>query len=105
MSEEHIVNGRMERRLPIVVVVRVALVGRDGEERGYTDNISRHGACIFSKDRRQLGDEVKVTPVNEESTVCGRVVYCHSRADDHYEIGVHFRNSVVWSALLRYDGL
>lgn len=101
--------GRMERRLPIVVIVCLALAeraGTDGEERTYTDNISAHGACIFSTHPWPLGVKVRVTPVKEESTACGKVVYCHRRADDHYEIGVQFQDGpVTWSALRRYDGL
>ncbi len=102
------VSGRMERRLPIVVIVGLVAerAGTDGEERTYTDNISAHGACIFSTHRWELGDKVRVTPVNEESTACGKVVYCHRRADDHYDIGVQFQDGpVMWSALRRYDGL
>jgi PilZ domain len=109
MPLDHIVSGRMERRLPIVVVVRLAQAERptsNGEERTYTDNISPHGARIFSKKPWQLGDEVIVTPVNEESTARGSVVYCHRLDNDHYGLGVQFQNRpVVWSALRRYDGL
>jgi len=100
--------GRMERRLPIVVIVRLALAepaGTDGEERTYTDNISAHGARIFSKHAWQLGDKVKVTPVNEESTAWGNVVYCQRRAGNQYEVGVQFQDRATWSALRRYDGL
>jgi len=89
------VSGRMERRLPVIVVVRLALAeraGTDGEERTYTDNISAHGARVFSRRPWQLGDKVRVTPVNEESTVRGKVVYCHRLADDRYGIGVQFRD-------------
>src|SRR5690348_718471 len=93
--------GRMERRLPIVVIVCLALAeraGSDEEERTYTDNISAHGASIFSRHAWQLGDKVSVSPVNEESTACGKVVYCHRRANRHYEIGVQFQDGpVVWS--------
>jgi hypothetical protein len=100
--------GRMERRLPIVVIVRLGLAERsasDREERTYTDNISAHGACIFSTHPWQHGDEVSVTPANEEATAFGNVVYCHRRADGHYDIGVQFRDRPEWSALRRYDGL
>lgn len=103
------VSGRMERRLPVIVVVRLALAeraGTDGEERTYTDNISAHGARVFSRRPWQLGDKVRVTPVNEESTVRGKVVYCHRLADDRYGIGVQFRDRpVMWSVVRRYDGL
>lgn len=109
MLLQQTVSGRMNRRLPIVVIVRLALAertGADAEERTYTDNISAHGACIFSTHPWQLGEKVRVTPVNEESTAFGKVVYCHKRADGHYDIGVQFQDSpVMWSALRRYDGL
>ena len=100
--------GRMERRLPIVVIVRLGLAERsasDREERTYTDNISAHGASIFSIQPWQLGDKVRVTPVNEASTVLGKVVYCHRLDDDRYEIGVQFQDRPEWSTLRRYEGL
>ncbi len=108
MPVDHTVSGRIERRLPIVVIVRLVAerAGSDGEQRTYTDNISTHGACIFSRHPWQLGDKVRVTPVNEESTACGKVIYCHRRTHGHYDIGVQFQDGpVMWSALRRYDGL
>ena len=102
-------GGRMERRLPIVVVVRLAPAepaGTDREERTYTDNVSAHGAHIFSRHPWQSGDTVRVTPVNEESTACGKVVYCHKLADNRYDIGVTFQDRpVTWSVVRRYDGI
>src|SRR5260370_38663951 len=52
-------GGRMERRLPIVVVGRLApaeRAGTDGEERTYTHKISAPGGHIFSRRPWQLGD-------------------------------------------------
>jgi PilZ domain len=109
MPLDHTLGGRMERRLPIVVVVRLALAeraGSEGEERTYTDNISAHGAHIFSRHPWQLGDQVRVTPVNEESTAYGKVVYCHKLTDGRYNIGVAFQDHpVTWSIVRRYDGI
>ena len=62
---DHTLSGRMEMRLPIVVVVRLAQAeraGADGEERTYTDNISLRGARVYSNRSWQLGDAVQVTP-------------------------------------------
>jgi hypothetical protein len=98
----------MERRLPIVVVVRLAQaerVGADGEERTYTDNISSRGARLYSIRPWQLGDAVQVTPRNE-NPACGNVVYCQTLDDGRFVIGVKFQDRPVsWSVMLRYDGL
>jgi len=108
MSLDHTLSGRLERRLPIIVIVCLAQVDRastQGEERTFTDNISAHGARVFSKHPWQLGDAVMVTPVNEETT-CGSVVYCQRLADDRYSIGVKFQDCIhMWSAMRRYDGI
>ena len=100
-------SGRMERRLPIVVVVRLAeakCASTDGEERTYTDNISSRGARLYSIRPWQLGDAVQVTPRNEDPA-CGNVVYCQTLPDSRYVIGVMFQDRpVMWSATRRYDG-
>jgi hypothetical protein len=109
MPLDHTLDGRSERRLPIVVMVRLTQAeraGTDGEERTYTDNISAHGARAFSRRPWRPGSEVVVTPVNEESTTCGKVVYCQRLADDRYCIGVKFQDRPVrWSVMRRYDGI
>jgi hypothetical protein len=106
---DHELSGRTERRLPIIVVVRLAHsqpAGTDGdEERTYTDNISPRGARVFSKHVWQLGDAVRVTPLNGDSA-CGEIAYCQKLPDVRYSIGVKFHNSSVrWPALQRYNGL
>jgi hypothetical protein len=106
---DHELSGRTEKRLPIIVVVRLAhcqTASIDAEgERTYTDNISPHGARVFSKHLWQMGDAVRVTPLNGDSA-CGKVAYCQRLRDDRYSIGVKFHsNSVKWSALQRYNGL
>jgi hypothetical protein len=108
MSLDQTISGRMERRLPIILIVRLAVArsaGTDGEERTYTDNISAHGARVFSKQPLQPDDEIMVTPVNEEA-VCGNVVYCQRVGDNLYGIGVKFQDrTVTWSAMRRFDGI
>jgi PilZ domain len=108
MPLDQTLSGRMERRLPIVVVVRLVRaegVGVDGEERTYTDNISSHGARVYSIRHWQLGDAVQVTPRNEDPA-CGNVIYCQTLEDGRFAIGVKFQErTIAWSALHRYDGL
>ncbi|MGB7284337.1 MAG: PilZ domain-containing protein [Candidatus Acidiferrum sp.] len=107
MSLDPTVSGRAERRLPIIVVVRLAPVERaagEAEERTYTDNVSAHGARLFSKRPWKPDDEILVTPRNEETT-SAKVVYCQRLADDHFAIGVKFQNGGgEWSIIHRYDG-
>lgn len=98
----------MERRLPIVVVVRLAQAERAGvdrEERTFTDNISSRGVRVYSVRPWQVGDAVQVTPRTEDPA-CGNVVYCQTLGDGRFVIGVNFHDRpVMWSVLLRYDGL
>ena len=109
MSLDHWLGGRMERRLPIIVVVRLAHstaegADADGEEKTYTDNISSRGARIFSRQEWQLGDALQVTPLNGNSA-CGKVVYCHKLPDNRYSIGVQFQDHpITWSILQRFGG-
>ena len=104
---DHGPSGRMKRRLPIIVVVRLAPVvsaATDGE-RTFTDNISAQGARVFSKHAWPLGDLVRLTPLNEDAA-CGRVIYCQQLPDNRYGIGVKFQDHLVtWSTLRRYNGL
>ena len=98
----------MERRLPIIVVVRLARpesTNLDSEERTFTDNISSHGARIFSRQPWQPGEAVHVTPVHQASA-CGRVIYCQKLHDNRYSIGLHFPDHPVnWSTLQSYTGM
>lgn len=105
---EHWPTGRTERRLPIIVVVRLALAesaSTNGEEKTFTDNISAHGARVFSKQAWQPGDKLRVTPLNGD-VACGQVVYCQRLPRDRYSIGLKFQDRpVTWSTLLKRNGL
>jgi hypothetical protein len=97
----------MERRLLIIVVLRLApavSAASDGE-RTFTDNISAHGARIFSNHAWQAGDAVRVTPLNEDS-VWAQVVYSEMLPNNRYGIGIKFQDGpVTWSVMRRYDSL
>ena len=109
MSADPIFKGRMERRLPIIVVVSLTRAERpdtddDKTEKTYTDNISLHGARVFSRFRWEPGEMVRVTPLHYEC-VCGKVVYCQRLADGRHTIGVNFQNRAIsWSILKRFGG-
>jgi hypothetical protein len=108
MLQDNALIGRTEKRLPIIVVVSLASLGRmttDGAEWTYTDNVSAHGAHVFSKHLWQPGEEITLTPFKEE-TASGNVVYCQRIAGDRYWIGVQLKDHPnTWRAIRRYDGI
>jgi hypothetical protein len=110
MSADPTLVGRVERRLPIIVVVRLAPAERpdtdaDQSEKTYTDNISLHGARVISRFPWQPGEMVNVAPLNYDCG-CGKVVYCQRLADGRYAFGVNFQDRpITWSILERFDGV
>ena len=108
MLQDNTLIGRKEKRLPIIVVVSLADLGQtttDGAEWTYTDNISAHGARVFSKYVRQPGDEITLTPFREE-TASGEVIYCQRITGDRYWVGVRLKDHpITWRAIRRYDGI
>jgi hypothetical protein len=99
--------GRMEKRLPIAIIVRVAPAqeqSANGAEMTYTDNVSVHGARVVSARPWQTGDMAQVTSLKDEITLSGKVVYCHKLQDQRYLIGLSFQGRrVTWSAYTTYS--
>jgi hypothetical protein len=98
--------GRMERRIPIAIVVRLAHEkdsADSDEELTYTDNVSAHGARVVSGRPWKTGEIAKVTSLKEEAAMRGKVVYCQKRQEGRYFIGLNFLDrGVVWSAYRTY---
>src|SRR5437899_9749419 len=73
-------TGRSEKRLPIMVVVRLsALADRRGEveEQTYTDNLSSGGVRVCSLHRWQPGDQDrKSTRLNSSHLGISYAVFC-----------------------------
>lgn len=109
MNWNNNLSGRKERRLPIMVVVRLAASERvSGEscERTYTDNISPRGVRVLSTRSWQPGQCAEIIPVKEETPALGEVVYCQKVENDRFFVGFKFRQSrLPWSILQRFDGM
>jgi hypothetical protein len=72
-------------------------------EKTYTDNVSPHGARVFSRCSWQPGEQLQVTTLTEESSMRGEVMYCEKLDNDHYCIGLKFQERpVTWPTLSRY---
>ena len=107
MATESILSGRMDKRLPIAMVVHLAQEldqPVNGSEVTYTDNISVNGARVVTSRPWQTGEIVQVTPLREETTIRGKVVYCQKLVDDRYCIGLNFHERpVTWSTFRTYS--
>jgi hypothetical protein len=108
MGSKSRLDGRMEKRLPIAIVVRLAHAHdqpANGAERTCTDNVSAHGARVVSSRPWQPGELAQVTSLKDEITILGKVVYCQKLLDDRYLIGLDFHgHRVTWSAYRTYSG-
>lgn len=100
--------GRMEKRLPIAIVVNLAPVnGRSTSqsELTYTDNISAHGACIISSRAWKPGELAEVMSLKDQIALRGKVVHCEKRSDARYIVGLSFNGlRVTWSTYSTYAG-
>lgn len=101
-------SGRKERRLPIIVVVRLTPLEHtaEGDERTYTDNLSAHGLRVHSRRTWNPGEQVEINSVTEDTPVRAEVVYCQ-QADNHgFFVGFKFPQSrLTWSIWRRFDGI
>jgi hypothetical protein len=99
-------DGRMEKRLPIAIVVHLARThdqSGNGAELTYTDNVSAHGARVLSNRPWQNGERVLVTSFKDQIPIRGRVAYCQKLGDKRYSIGLNFSgSSVTWSTFRAY---
>lgn len=100
-------HGRMEKRLPIAIIVQLASVRDEpinGSELSSTDNISAHGACVVSSRPWKLGETIAVTSLKDQITLRGMVVHCQKRSDQRYAVGLAFRRGgVTWSTHRTYS--
>ena len=107
-SSDDNLRGRKERRLSIMVVVRLTPLERtsEGDERTYTHNLSAHGLRVHSRRSWIPGEQVEVIPVKEESPVRAEVVYCQQVDTHRYCVGFKFPESrLTWSIWRRFDDI
>jgi hypothetical protein len=108
MASKSRLVGRMEKRLPIAIVVRLSPAQdqpTNGTEVAYTDNISAHGARVVSHHPWPTGEIIRVTSLKDENTIRGKVVYCKKLPDNRYLIGLNFQErQVTWSNYRKYSG-
>ena len=109
MSSDGRLNGREERRLPIMMEVTLApaiRASRESCERTFTDNISPHGIRLQSTSAWRMGEQAQVTPAKGEVAMLGEVVYCQRVGKDQFFLGLKFQDKhIPLSILQRFNGL
>lgn len=109
MASQGRLNGREERRLPIMMEVNLARAksaNGEGRERTFTDNISPHGIRLQSTSVWRMGEQAEVTPRKGEAAMLGEVVYCQRVRNDQFFIGLKFQDkNIPWTILQRFNGL
>ena len=102
-------TGRGERRLPIMMEVKlapVACANRGQPERTFTDNISPHGVRVRSTCEWRVGERAEIISTKGETPMRGEVVYCQKVENGFFFVGLRFGSSrVPWSILERFNGL
>jgi PilZ domain len=108
MAFKSTLDGRMEKRIPIAIVVRLTQAQDqpvDGAELTYTDNVSAHGARVVSSRPWQTGEVAQITSLKDENTLSGKVVCCRQLQGGRYLIGLNFQDCrVTWSTYRTYNG-
>ncbi|HYT24048.1 MAG TPA: PilZ domain-containing protein [Candidatus Polarisedimenticolia bacterium] len=101
-------HGRIDKRLPIAVVVYLSQAQDrtvKESELTCTDNISVNGARVISRRPWQTGELVQLTPLKDEASIRGKVVYCQKLEDDRYLIGLNIQGlGASWPAFRTYSG-
>lgn len=100
MAAAHGLNGRMHKRLPIAIVVRLAHIQgnpEDTPELTYTENVSAHGACVVSRRPWHQGELAQVTSFGEQIRVRAKVIHCRKFSADRYAVGLTVQgHEVTW---------
>lgn len=93
----------MEKRLPIAMVLNLtAAESPDETELTYTDNVSAHGAWVFSNHPWQAGEIAEVTSLLDQLAMRGKVAHCRRCGEDRYAIGLSLPNGdLAWSTYLK----
>jgi hypothetical protein len=99
-------NGRMDKRLRIAVVVHLAPIQNEAlspAELTYTEDVSAHGACVFTERAWNRGELAQVTSFKEQIALRGRVVHCRRCREGGYSVGLTFQEQkVTWPVYRNY---
>jgi len=98
-------TGKSEKRLPVIVSVRLSAFetgSGEVEEKTYTDNLSSRGVRVCSIRSWRPGDQLEVEALDQGPPMQGEVVYCEKLDNTRFFIGLKFRRGLAhWRILQR----
>jgi len=104
MSWDKHFTGREEKRLPVMIEVKLAPAENASTERreqARVENISGRGARLHASGPWQLGERVEITPIQGEGPLQGEVIYCQKLKDNRFVVGVKFRRNPSLSSMVQ----
>jgi hypothetical protein len=92
-------NGRSERRVAKTLSVEVCPQDETkAKERTLTDNVSAHGARVFTKRRFQPGQQVLINWPKEGVRSLARIVYFQRLSESNFAVGLELSGRVeLWT--------
>ena len=84
--------GRSEKRMPMAIeACLLSASGPGATERVVTENVSRRGARVKTKQRWQSGEQLRIGILTNEFRRDARIVYCQSGPGNNFYLGLEFR--------------
>jgi hypothetical protein len=88
---KNFVGPRRETRIPMEVGVHITgHPAMPGTETTFTENVSPHGARVFSTRRWNTGDRLTISTLTGAFRAVARVAYCQTTPQSGFAIGLEF---------------
>lgn len=92
-----LLDGRIEKRVPMVVAALVSFEEQPVTEKVLTENVSPHGARVVAKRLWPPGQQLWIAPLSDKSESPAKVVYCHGLSSGLFCLGLEFgAGSIKW---------
>lgn len=84
-------SGRIERRIPITVLLALSRETESKAETVLTRNVSSNGSSVITTRRCEPGEQVQIRQLATNVPLRARVVYCQPLEEGGFCVGLEFR--------------
>jgi hypothetical protein len=88
-----VLEGRSEKRVPIALPIYLTKF-QGIYEKALTQNVSSRGARVVTKISWRKGEQPQMCHVANEFNLSARVIYCHPLQNQHFCVGLQFRQPI-----------